>query len=92
MIRIEIEDGFNGKQLIQEMKEAGVVLYENLVGISAVLKEADGKVFIPTSEEFAELAQQIATNRVALFEQDTVIERLASVGLSVDDLKSALGL
>lgn len=92
MIKIQIADIFNGKQLIQEMKDAGVVVYENLAGISAVVKESNGEVFIPTSEEFTELAQQVATNHVAVFQQDTVVDRLASVGLSIDDLKSALGL
>jgi len=92
MIKIEIADVFNGKQLIQEMQEAGVILYENLAGITAVVKEANGEIFIPTSEEFAELAQQVATNHVAVFQEDTVMDRLASVGLSIDDLKSALGL
>ena len=92
MIKIQIADVFNGKQLIQEMQEAGVILYENLAGITTVVKESNGEIFIPTSEEFAELAQQVATNHVAVFQEDTVMDRLASVGLSIDDLKSALGL
>lgn len=92
MIKIEIADVFNGKQLIQEMQEAGVILYENLAGITAVVKESNGDIFIPTTEEFTELAQQVATNHVAVFQEDTVMDRLASVGLSIDDLKSALGL
>ncbi len=92
MIKIEIEEIFNGKQLIQEMKDAGVVVYENLAGISAVVKESNGEVFIPTSEEFAELAQQVASNHVPVFQEDTVLDKLKAAGLTIDDLKSALGL
>lgn len=92
MIKIEIADTFHGKQLIQEMKDAGVVVYENLTGISAVVKESNGEVFIPTSEEFAELAQQVANSHVPVFKEDTVVDKLAAAGLTVEELKQALGL
>jgi len=92
MIKINISEEFNGKQLIQEMKDAGVVVYENLPGISAFVKEGNGDVFAPTTEEYSSLAQQIADSHVPVFQQDTVLDKLAAAGLSIEELKEALGL
>lgn len=92
MIKITINDGFNGKQLIKEMSDAGVVLYENLTGVSAIEMQANGEVFVPTTEQYTELAQQVANSHVPVFQEDTVLDKLAAAGLTIDELKSALGL
>jgi len=92
MIKITINEGFNGKQLIKEMTDAGVVLYDNLTGVSAVEIEANGEVFVPTTEEYSSLAQQVASNHIPVFQQDTVLDKLAAAGLTIEELKEALGL
>jgi peptide deformylase len=92
MIRIQLDKEFNGNQLIQEMRNAGIELYENLIGISAVMIEANRDIMIPTTEEYSQLAQQIADSHSPVFIQPTIQDKLAAAGLSVDELKTALGL
>jgi hypothetical protein len=69
----------NGDQLQEE------------TGAESVRVSGD-ELLIVSDKTKAEIAAIVAAHIPAPFVQPTVTEKLASVGLSVDDLKTALGL
>ena len=83
---IKVNKVINLEQLDKELNCQGLIapVDENLNILAVGLSENN-------SATYEEL--QIAINKhIAVFTEPTVQEKLASVGLSVDDLKVALGL
>jgi len=76
----------DGKQLIDELAAAGVVAADvpNI--------DAEGNMWIDIDAKDEEKASAIVTAHIANTVSLTIEEKLASVGLSVTDLKEALGL
>ena len=69
----------NGEQLQDELNALSVYV-------------ADNKLIINSDKSEAEVLAAVAAHKPAPFVEPTVIDKLASVGLSIDDLKAALGL
>lgn len=90
MIRYDKPTNLNGAELKQELKTAGIVLIDEMNGLHVIGDD----LFINISENDAELALPIvhSHNGTVIAPEPTVEQKLASVGLNVDDLKSALGL
>jgi len=91
MIKFDKPENLNGSELRQELLEAGVSISQNFKSISA---EADGCLYLDImQQDEAKAAAVIAAhNGTTVAPEQTIEEKLASVGLSVDDLKAALGL
>jgi len=74
----------NATQLLLELSDAGF-------NATRVLDNSDGTVSIDVNEDSA--ANIIQThNGILTAPEPTIAEKLASVGLTIDDLKAALGL
>ena len=75
----------NGSELSAELKAVGLE-------IGLIKDNSDGTISFEVSNE--ELASEIvlAHNGTTIAPEPTIEQKLASVGLSIDDLKSALGL
>ena len=75
----------NGAELLAELKTVGLE-------IGLIKDNSDGTISFEVSNE--ELANEIvlAHNGTTIAPEPTIEEKLASVGLNVADLKSALGL
>ena len=52
----------------------------------------NGKLVLHITKGDVEKAKTLVKNHNAIFSEPTVLDKLASVGLSVSDLKAALGL
>jgi len=90
MIKFNKPTNLNGAELKEELKAIGVSFIDEING---VLVENDD-LFLDINESDADIALPIvnAHNGTTVAPEPSVQDKLASVGLSVDDLKSALGL
>jgi hypothetical protein len=78
-------ENLNGAELKQELAAIGIV-------VESIKDNLDGTISFNTDNE--KLAKPIvdAHNGTVIPTEPTITEKLASVGLSIDDLKVALGL
>jgi len=86
MIQFTKPQNLNGAELLKELKDAGIV---------AATPTVDGDLFwLDLDQKDAAKAEAIVKNHngTLIAPEPTVQEKLASVGLSLDDLKAALGL
>jgi len=75
----------NGAELIAELKAVGIIVEE-------IIDFANGSIGFETDNELAGAAIVASHNGTTVAPEPTVSDKLASVGLSIDDLKAALGL
>ena len=80
----------NGAELRQELRSAGVEISDDFFAVS--LTDNVLSLDINPSDESAAAAVVAAHNGTTIAPKPTVAEKLASVGLNIDDLKTALGL
>jgi len=81
----------NGAELRQELVEAGVAITQ---AFNSVVVEGDGLLYLDILDKDADAAAAVvaAHNGTIIAPKLTVADKLASVGLNLDDLKEALGL
>jgi hypothetical protein len=75
----------NGAELRQELKAEGII-------VEKIYDFADGTIGFETNNENTAATVVAAHNGTTVAPEPTVEEKLASVGLTLEDLKSALGL
>lgn len=75
----------NGTELMAELASAGI-------DVNEVFDFADGTIGFETVDEAKAALIVAAHNGTIIAPEPTVQEKLASVGLNLDDLKAALGL
>lgn len=90
MIKFEDQD-IDRDKLFNELLEAGLDLQPTTPYYCYLWRE-DGKVLIDTAEDNRTLVQQVLDNHNPLSPELSIEEKLNNAGLSVNDLKSALGL
>lgn len=89
MISFDLPTNFNGTQFCDELKDAGIVI-DNKTDMSAT---TDGVLWLNIASKDTQKAQDVLNAHIPQPKPEaTIAEKLASVGLSIDDLKSALGL
>lgn len=88
MISFDRPKNLNGTELVSELKLAGIEV------ANLPVDNGEGKLFLDIDAKHKEKAAEIvaAHNGTTVAPEPTVADKLASVGLNVDDLKSALGL
>jgi len=86
MITIPFNKNINGDLLTKELAAAG--LLTDVVVLAGELLELNGLKETDAAKAKEILAAHIAPTPI----EPTVADKLASVGLSVDDLKAALGI
>lgn len=88
MIKFNKPTNLNGTELVNELESVGITVND--------LPFVDGNddLWLDISDANKAQAEQIvaAHNGTVIPPEPTVAEKLASVGLSIDDLKDALGL
>ncbi len=77
----------NGIQLREELRDAGVEIDD---GRSVVI--IGNELHLDILETDKEKAEEIVSKHIGIDKEITIEEKLASVGLSLPDLKAALGL
>ena len=91
MISFTKPKNLNGSELRQELLEAGVSISQNSKSICV---EADGCLYLDIMQQDEAKAAAVisAHNGTVIPPEPTIADKLASVGLSVTELKEALGL
>jgi hypothetical protein len=85
MIKLPKPQNLNGAELKDELKSVGII-------VESVFDFADGTIGFETDDE-AKAAEVVAAhNGTTVAPEATIEDKLASVGLSLPDLKAALGL
>jgi hypothetical protein len=81
----------NGSELRNELRNAGIEISDDMFAIE---DDNAGNILLAISESDAEKAEAVvaAHNGTTVAPEPTVADKLASVGLNLDDLKAALGL
>jgi len=88
MIQFNKPTNLNGTELIAELNAAGIVVSE------PPFDDGQGNLWldIATSDEAIATAIVASHNGTTVAPEPTVAQKLESVGVSLDDLKAALGL
>jgi hypothetical protein len=91
MLRFDRPENLNGTELRNELKAAQIPVSDDM---NFLLDDGQGNLFIGISASYKTQAAEIvaAHNGTTVAPEPTVADKLASVGLNLDDLKSALGL
>lgn len=90
MIKFDKPKELNGEQLRQELKAAGVVLPDTL---SDLFDDGLDGLWLDIADKDESKAKKIIDAHIPKpVPEPTVVEKLASVGLNLEDLKVALGL
>jgi hypothetical protein len=85
MIKFNKPNKLNGAELKEELAAVGII-------VDKVFDFADGTIGFETDNESAASQVVAAHNGTTVAPEPTVEQKLASVGLNLTDLKSALGL
>lgn len=88
MIQFNKPTNLNGTELLEELNAAGVVITQ------PPFDDAQGSIWLEIAEADKAKANPVvaAHNGTTIAPEPTITDKLASVGLSVADLKTALGL
>ena len=78
-------ENLNGAELITQLAAVGII-------VDKVFDNADGTIGFDTNNESAAATVVAAHNGTTVAPEPTIEDKLASVGLSLSDLKTALGL
>jgi hypothetical protein len=89
MIQFTKPAQLNGSQLRDELRAAGVAITDDN---NAVSTDGEQNLWLEIADADKVKAQEVVANHVGIDKEITLEDKLSSVGLSVADLKTALGL
>jgi hypothetical protein len=91
MIQFNKPEKLNGEQLRQELNDNGVKISND---VFAVQDDGLGNLWLDIAEKDQNKAQSVVEAHigVTVAPELTIADKLASVGLNLEDLKAALGL
>lgn len=89
MIQFTKPAQLNGSQLRDELRAAGVAITDDNKAVST---DGDQILWLEIADADKSKAQEVVANHVGIDKEPTLEDKLSSVGLSVADLKAALGL
>ena len=78
-------ENLNGAELMAELAAVGII-------VDKVFDNADGTIGFDTNNESAAATVVAAHNGTTVAPEPTIEDKLASVGLNLSDLKTALGI
>jgi hypothetical protein len=78
-------ENLNGAELMAELAAVGII-------VDKVFDNADGTIGFDTDNESAAATVVAAHNGTTVAPEPTIEDKLASVGLNLSDLKTALGI
>jgi len=93
MIQFNKPVNLNGEELIVQLELAGVSVIPDERNIKAPVIDGDGNFWLNINPEDETKAAPVvaAHNGTVIAPEPTIADKLASVGLSIEELKAALG-
>jgi hypothetical protein len=89
MIQFTKPAQLNGSQLRDELRAAGVKITDDNQAVST---DGEQNLWLEIADADKTKAQEVVANHVGIDKEATFEDKLSSVGLSLTDLKAALGL
>jgi hypothetical protein len=89
MIQFTKPAQLNGSQLRDELRASGVAITDDN---NAVSTDGEQMLWLEIADADKAKAQEVVANHVGIDKEPTLEDKLSSVGLSLTDLKVALGL
>lgn len=89
MIQFTKPAQLNGSQLRDELRAAGVKITDDNQAVST---DGEQILWLEIADSDKAKAQEVVLNHVGIDKEPTLDDKLSSVGLSLTDLKAALGL
>lgn len=91
MIEFPKPENLNGSELLDELLAVGIVL-DKFKQVPFI--DGEGKFWLDVEEEDKEKVAEIVAshNGTIIAPEPTIADKLASVGLNIDELKAALGI
>ena len=91
MIKFNRPTNLNGGELREQLNAAGVKISDDP---SSVKEDAEGNLWLDIANKDESKAKSVveAHNGTTIAPEPTVADKLANAGLTVEDLKAALGL
>ena len=91
MIKFNKPTNLNGAELRKELNDAGVKISNDL---NSVTVDANGDLWLDIASKDEAKAESVveAHNGTTIASEPTVADKLANAGLTVEDLRAALGL
>jgi hypothetical protein len=88
MIKVTRPTNLNGAELVEELKAKGVLIS------NPPMVDGNGDLFLDIAQKDLVKAEEVLSthNGTQIAPAPTVAQKLQSVGLSLDELKAALGL
>jgi hypothetical protein len=93
MIQFNKPINLNGEELITELELAGVSVIADDRNVKAPVIDGDGNFWlnISPSDEVTAMSVVAAHTGTVVTPEPTITDKLASVGLSIEELREALG-
>lgn len=91
MIKFDKPENLNGAQLLDELSAVGIIL-DKIKQAPVIDGNGDFWLDIESADEDKAAEVVAAHNGTTVASEPTIEDKLASVGLNIDDLKAALGL
>ena len=90
MIQFKLPENLNGTELRKELNDAGVIISDVF---NSVVDDGCGNLLLDISESDKTKAAIVVANHngTTIAPEPTIADKLASVGLSIEELKAALG-
>jgi len=86
VIKFSLPEELNAEQLVNEIEENGISINRD----ELPLIDGNKDFWLAVDEKDREAVQAVLDNHKAVFKQPTIEDKLASVGLSLDELKAAI--
>jgi hypothetical protein len=88
MIKFNLPKDLNAEQLVNEIASKGIAIDESVLP----LVDGNQDFWLPVNEIDRTAVAKVIADHKPVFIQPTIQDRLAAAGISIDDLKAALGL
>jgi hypothetical protein len=88
MTKFDLPNNFNGEQLVNEIEAKGITIDRSVLP----LVDGNGEFWLPVAESDYDAVLDVIKKHKPVFYEPTITDKLAAAGISLDELKVALGI
>jgi hypothetical protein len=88
MIKFNLPAELNAEQLVNEITVAGIAIDKSVLP----LIDGNKDFWLPVAESDKAAVNKVIADHKPVFTEPTIQDKLAAAGISINDLKAALGL
>ena len=88
MTKFDLPNSFNGEQLVNEIEAKGISIDRSVLP----LVDGNKQLWLSVAESDYDAVLSVIDKHKPVFYEPTITDKLAAAGISLDDLKVALGI